>query len=492
MDTVLILLFVVILFVAALMLFRALVYGRVPALVEPAEISPVEGPLVAEHLAAVIRIPTISTEDPAARDADGPSAFDELHETLARMYPRLHGALRHETINRYSALYTWPGRRGDIEPVLLCAHIDVVPVEASSLPEWTHPPFEGAIADGFVWGRGALDMKGSAIALFESIEGLIRGGYTPERTLYLAIGHDEEIGGWNGASCIAQLLIERDEHLAAVFDEGGGIMTGVLAGVKPPVALVGVTEKGFASVELKVEGRPGHSSLPPRHTAIGVLSRAITRLESSPLPARTYLIRRMFEHLAPFLPGSLRLVLANNWLLGGLIRKRMEAAPATNALVRTTMAATIFNAGMKDNVLPAQARAVINCRLLPGDTVEGVLEHVRRSVNDEAVQANLTERPGWNPAPISETDGPVYDSLSRTIRQVFPECAVAPYLTTGATDSRHYLPMTPNIYRFIPVMMDNSLLNTMHGTNERISIEALARMVQFYTLLIKGWTEVSL
>ena len=483
--SVLIVVLVVLLFAAALMIFRAMMYGRVPDPVEAVESISVDGPVVAEHLASAVRLPTVSTADRSQIDY---AAFDDLRLALERMYPRVHAALSCEVVGEYSLLYTWPGRSSSLPPVLLCGHMDVVPADPSTLSEWTHPPFSGAIDGGYVWGRGALDMKSTVIAVMEAVEGLIKTGFQPERTVYLALGHDEEIGGLEGARAIASLLIDRGERLEAVLDEGGAMLLGTLPGIALPVALVGVAEKGYASLELKVEGRPGHSSMPPPHTAIGVLSRALTRLEASPMPPRLAMARLMFDQVGAFLPFGLRFALANSWLFGGALRRRLEASPATNALIRTTAAATIIEGGVKDNILPAQARAVVNCRLLPGDTRAAVLEHYRRAVNDEAVQISIPSGASWEPSLVSPVDSPVFGQLSRVIRQVFPEALVAPYLVSGATDSRHYQPLTENIFRFSPYTLDSELLRTIHGIDERIAIDALERMVQFYAQIIKTWT----
>jgi carboxypeptidase PM20D1 len=487
--SILIVLVVVLLFFAALLIFRATVFGRLPAPLETSAqpAGAVEAPVVAEHLAAAIRLQTVSDLD---RSRINLALFNNFHDTLERMYPRLHATLIREKVNEYSLLYTWVGRAAELEPAALLGHMDVVPIDPATQAEWTHPAFAGAIADGCVWGRGALDMKSTVISVMEAVEGLIKIGYQPERTLYLAFGHDEEIGGWQGARCIVQLLEKRGVRLAAVLDEGGAIMENILPGLALPVGMVGVGEKGHASVRLLVEGRPGHSSMPAAHTAIGVLARAITRLEAGPMPAHLNLARLMFTDLGAFLPFAQRLALANLWLFRKAITQKLQSAPTTNALLRTTLAATLIQGGVKDNVLPAEARAVINCRLFPGDSRETILEHIRKVVNDEAVQIDLPEESYWPPSPLSAVDSPIYQNLSRTIRQVYPDALVAPYLVAGATDSRYYTTLCDNVYRFSPYIMDSELLRTIHGINERIPVESLARMVQFYMQLIKSWTTV--
>lgn len=493
--SVLILLLVVLLFVAALLLFRATTFGRIPApLADDPDSSKAqfagaplpEAQTIAEHLSAAIRLETISAPDERGRVER--AAFESIHNLLTRMYPRLHAALKRERVNTFSLLYTWPGTAPELEPVVLCGHLDVVPSDPANLADWSHPPFSGDVAEGCVWGRGALDMKSTVITVLEAVENLLEIGYQPERTVYLALGHDEEVGGQQGARRIVELLTKRGVRLAAVLDEGGAIMQGMVPGVHLPVGLIGISEKGHASFELRVEGRAGHSSMPPRHTAIGVLARAITRVEANPMPARLYMARLMFTDLGAFLPFSLRLAFANDRLFGRLIRRRLSAAPSTNALIRTTFAATLVKGGVKDNILPALAQGVVNARLLPGDSVTETLDYLRRVINDEAVQIRLPDQAAWEASPLSPISGEPFASLSQAVRQVYPEAVVAPYLMAGATDSRYYTPLCSHVFRFSPYLLDADLLNTIHGPNERIPVDLLARMVAFYRAVILAWT----
>jgi carboxypeptidase PM20D1 len=483
--SVLIVLFVLLLFVAAVLIFRATLYGRVPEVVEAADPAPVDAAQVAEHLGAAIRQQTVSEGD---RSRIVTKNFDSLHAALERLYPLSHAALKRERVNDWSLLYTWPGRAPELEPALLCGHLDVVPVDPSTESEWTHGPFSGEVADGFVWGRGALDIKSTVIGLLEAVEALLKTGYQPERTLYLAFGHDEEIGGWMGARCIVDLLMERGVRLSAVLDEGGCVMEGMVPGVAVPVAMVGVAEKGHVSLELRVEGRPGHSAMPPRHTAIGVLARALARVEANPMPTRLSMTRLMYEELGAFLPFTMRLALANPGLFSGAIRKRMSANPTGSAFIRTTAAPTVIQGGVKDNILPAQARAVVNCRILPGDKVHHVVDHYRKVIDDEAVQISYKDEAAWEPSPVSPVDSPIYQNLTRTIRQIFPEAIASPYLVVGATDARYYTRICSSVYRFSPYGLTPELLKSVHGIDERIPVDMLERMVQFYAQLIKSWT----
>ncbi len=367
-------------------------------------------------------------------------------------------------------------------------HMDVVPVEPGTEGQWTQPPFEGRNADGYVWGRGALDDKASVVGLLEAVEQLLREGYQPRRTIYLAFGHDEEQGGPAGAPAIAALLGTRHVELEYVLDEGGAITDGILRGMSRPVAVLGTAEKGFVSVELTVAGTGGHSSAPPPQTAIGILSAAVGRLEAQQMPAQLKgVTEQMFAYVGPEMNFLPRVLLANMWLTRPLVVRQLQAAPHTNALLRTTTAATIFEGGVKDNVLPSRARAVVNFRILPGDTVAGVLEHVRRTIADERVQVEVLKTTTVSePSPVSGTDTPGYRVIERTIRELFPTVVVTPALVIGATDARHYTKLSPNVYRFLPAWLRPADLERIHGTNERISVENLAQFVKFYRQLIRN------
>ncbi len=470
------------LFVLAFALLRTASFARPIQSAPEVETLPVDGAAAAGHLADLLRCETISGEpgDPPPHEA-----LQALHACIKELYPRVHTQLSRETVNEYSLLYTWQGENPDLAPVLFAAHQDVVPAVAE---KWQKPPFSGAIEDGFVWGRGALDIKNQMMAVLESVEALLAAGYRPQRTVYLAFGHDEEIGGLNGARAIAALLKERGIDLWAVLDEGGTVVQGVLPGVASPVALVGVAEKGYLTIELTVEATPGHSSTPPDHSAIGILAAGIQRLENAPLPSRLDMVRPMFQAIGPAAPFMQQVAFANTWLLGGVVRKTLLSRPTTAATVRTTTAVTMIQAGVKDNVLPSQARAVVNFRLMPGDSIADVCEHARRAINDKRVQLRAIEDHAWEASPVSTTDGLAYDMLEKAILASFGSMPVAPYLVMGATDARYYSTICPNAYRFTPVLLDPVDLARIHGDDERISLEAVERMLIFFQHIIKAWT----
>lgn len=464
--------------------------ARMVSLQPPAEAGveiPVDAEGAAERLAGAVRIPTISHERVEETDT---AAFLALHAYLAESYPLLHAALTRETVADLSLLHTWEGVEPGLAPLVLMGHMDVVPVVPGTEGDWTHPPFSGAVVEGEVWGRGALDDKVSVVAVLEAVEALVAQGYRPRRTVYLAFGHDEEVGGVRGAAGIAALLQERGaEPYALVLDEGGAVVRGIIPGIEAPVALVGIAEKGYVNVELVVEGPGGHSSTPPAQTNIGILAAAIARLEADPFPARfAGASRRMFDYVAPEMPFAHRLAFANLWLTEPLVTRILLASPQTAAMVRTTTAVTMVEGGVKANVLPITARAVVNHRIVPGETRETVLERVRRVVADERVQARIAGEESVDPSPVSDTEGPAWRMLSRTIRQVMAnsDVVVAPYLVMGGTDAKWYSGRSDAVFRFLPAPVGPEVLELAHGTNERVSVEGLAASVRFFQQLIRN------
>ena len=436
----------------------------------------------AERLAGAVRIPTISHEDSAAFDAD---AFQRLHAFLETEFPRVHSQLRREIVGTHSLLYTWPGRNPSLEPILLMGHLDVVPVEAGTEDRWQQPPFSGRIADGFIWGRGAIDNKFTVLGTLEAVEMLLGEEFQPERTVYLAYGHDEEVGGTRGARHIAARLKGRGVRLEMVLDEGGVIGDGLLPGLSAPTALVGIGEKGFLSVELATQSAGGHSSVPPARSAVGILSEAVVRVERNPMPARVEgPTRQLFERVGPAFPFAQRLVFANLWATTPLVIRKLETSPTTNAMVRTTTAVTMFQAGTKENVLASRARAVINFRILPGDSKARVLEHVRNVVDDERVAVTSAGAFSAEPSAVSSTDSESFRMIERTIRSVAPGTMVAPYLVVVVTDARYYGDLSSNVFRFMPVQLAPADLARMHGTNERVAVQDYERAIRIYRQLI--------
>ena len=450
--------------------------------VAPAEPLAVDAAHAARTLAGLVEIPSVSPQDPADFDRD---AFARTHTYLAGRFPELHAVLERERVADWSLLYTWRGRDPTLRPILLAAHLDVVP--AINAGDWTHPPFAGVVEDGVVWGRGAIDDKGSVVALFTAVTALLAEGFQPERTVYFAFGHDEEIGGDEGAAAIASRLSSRGVSLEWVLDEGGAMTGGFLPGFERDVAVVGIAEKGSVAIALDLDAPGGHSSVPPPHTAIGDLSSAVVALEENPLPAGFDGVTDAFlDHLAPELPFRFRVVLANRWLFDPLLGRVFSGIPQLDAMQRTTTAVTIFDAGVKENILPPHARVIVNFRIHPRDRIETVRDHVRRVVANDRIRLQVGVRsPPRNPSAVSPVDGPAFATIAASIRAVFPGAAVVPYLVLGGTDARQYGGLTQNVYRFLPFRLDTDSMRLLHGTDERVSAENLARGVVFYAELLR-------
>jgi carboxypeptidase PM20D1 len=436
----------------------------------------------AERLAQAIRFATVSPEDGGERDRE---AFLELGAFLEQVFPLTHRALEREVIGDLSLLYTWRGADPTLKPILLSAHLDVVPVPAESEPHWSHPPFDGRIADGFIWGRGALDDKSAVLGILEAVERLLADGFRPGRTIHLAFGHDEERGGDEGAAIIARLLRARGVRLQYVLDEGLVIGNGLVPGVPRPTAMIGVAEKGRVVLELLARGPRGHASMPPSRSAIGALARAVERLESNPMPASLRSpMRELFQCLAPEMEMLRRIAFSNLDVFGSFVTRELGRSARTNATIRTTMALTITSAGTKANVLPGEARAVVDARILPGDTVADVVAHVRLVLDDPAIEIRVSD--AHEPSPVAPIEGPGFRTLAGALREVFPEALVVPGLLVAGTDSKHYVPLSEAVYRFRPFPMAPDDLARFHGVDERIGVEDYARFITFYAEVLRN------
>lgn len=434
-----------------------------------------------ERLSQAIGFRTITADTEASST---PPALADLQRFLNQSYPLVAKHLPVEVVAGHALLYTWRGRQPDLPPVILSAHQDVVPANDPS--GWTHPPFAGEVADGSIWGRGALDDKSGLIGILEAVESLLARDLAPRRTIYLAFGDDEEGGALdNGASAIARALAERGVANATVLDEGGWIYEEI-PGVTEHVALIGIAEKGYLSLQLSVAGAGGHSSIPPNETAIGILARAVDAVERHPMPARLDGgAAALFDTLAPEMSFGMKLLFANQWLTRPLILRELAKQPATNATIRTTTAPTMLRAGDKENVLPASATAVVNFRLLPGDSPGDVLTHVQAAIADARVTVTPYHQTGIDASPVSSATSHDFQAIGRAIRTVMPNVLVAPYLTLGATDGRRYQDVATNIYRFLPIDQPGATA-LLHAPDEHIEIPVYLKMIRTYGAIIQS------
>lgn len=465
----------------AIMAWRASGRTSEQAAVAPAPKIDIDLDAAAKRLAGAVRIKTISWDGKPDASAN---EFLALHDYLEKTFPAAHRAMKREKVGQFSLLYTWQGTDAALKPIMLMAHQDVVPIAPGTEQNWQHEPFSGDIADGFVWGRGAWDDKSNLLALLEAVEKLAASGAQPRRTIYIASGHDEEVGGPRGATAIAKLLDQRGVKLEFVIDEGMIVTTGVVPGVSKPVALIGLAEKGSATVSISAEGAPGHSSMPPARSRIGEVAEAVAKLETSQMPSRLQgVARESLEALAPEMGGLNRLILSNLWVAEPVARAALSKSAAASAMMRTTTALTVFNAGEKSNVLPAKAEALVNFRLAPGDSIESVMQHVRYTIGNPLLKT-ATVGVAREASPVSPSDSEAYRLIARTIRETMPEAVIAPGLVIAGTDSRQMSGLTTNVYRFLPVRAGPGDLARFHGTNERIGVENYAEVIRFFHRLI--------
>ncbi|XP_069560458.1 N-fatty-acyl-amino acid synthase/hydrolase PM20D1.2 [Brachyistius frenatus] len=436
------------------------------------------------HFKEAVRIPTVSLSQTDINT----TALLEFDKLLRKAFPTVFSSslVQHELVANYSHLFRVRGSQPDLVPYILLAHIDVVP--ASESDGWEVPPFSAKEIDGFIYGRGTLDDKSPLMGILQALEYLLIKGYAPRRGFYIGFGHDEEVGGNQGAMNIVRLLKQRGVQLSFVLDEGLAVLDGIIAGLEGPAALIGISEKGQATVKLSVSVAPGHSSMPPRETSIGILAAAVKRLEDNPMPNLFGYgpEHDTFEQLAHKFKLPLKFILSNLWLFNPLLTRVLERKPDTNAFVRTTTAVTMFNAGVKVNVLPSLAEAYVNLRIHSAQSLQEVLDLIQTTIGDQRVKMELIN--GFDPLPVSSADEKSFgfQIIKKTVLDRFPTVTVAPGICIGNTDSRHFKDLTDNIYRFSPSWFKPGDPQRFHGINERISKKTYEDMILFYVSLIQN------
>jgi carboxypeptidase PM20D1 len=473
---------------AALLIMAVLVVLRTvtvsaPAVPEAAPPVQVDANFAARHLSESIRIQTVSYGD-GVKEKEKEAALDAMQTWMERTYPAFHEAAGPEKFN-HSLLFTWIGTNPNLPPVLVMAHMDVVPVVPGTEKDWMHAPFSGDIAGGFVWGRGAIDDKGQLISILEAAERLAISGFQPQRTIMFAFGEDEEVGGAKGNASIAKALQSRGTHFAWVLDEGSSVLTEPYPGVRRPVALIATAEKGFVTLELTAHGQGGHAARPSDDLALARLSTAILNVVGHPFTSDLDDIQRAkLAVLTPLAPFPQRLVLANLWLTKPLVISTMSANPESAASLHTTISPTMLNAGVKENVIPPTAQAVINFRLHPRDSIRSVSDHVKSAIGDAKVDIAEREETISEATKVVDTNSPAFATISNLVTETFG-VPVAPEIMTGATDSRHYLPIADAVLRFRPFQTEPADVARVHGTNERLAVSNLGPAIGFYTRLIQ-------
>ncbi len=432
-----------------------------------------------EKLQALIRIPTVSYPDWSLVDTAG---FDALLAEMERQFPVLHERLELTRIDTHGLLFHWPGRSAE-RPVVLMAHLDVVPVDDGA--PWRYPAFGAEIHDGAIWGRGTLDDKGQAVAICEAVETLLEADFVPAQDIWLSFGCNEEVSG-TAAPLAVEELRRRGVQPWFVMDEGGAVAAEAFPGVAVPIGVVGVTEKGVTSLELRVDGRGGHASTPARNGPTVRLAKALARLDRHQMGASVpdptlELLRRM----APHASAALKPLMANAARLRPLLTRALIAAgPEPAAMTRTTFAITTLSGSPAINVIASTARAGVNIRIMVGDTVSGVLDHVRKTIGDDQVQVEVVDEN--EPSPISPyLDDEAFGLIESTITEVFPDAIAAPYVMMAATDARFFTAICSRVYRFAPFRMTKAQRESIHSYDEHLGVDAFVDGVRWYQCLIE-------
>ncbi len=438
-----------------------------------------------EHLSAAIRFKTISSRDASLVDWN---EFDAFHKYLDEAYPLITKNLEKEIIPPANLIYRWKGKRSDLDPVALLAHQDVVPVSEGTEDDWTHPAFDGVDDGEFIWGRGALDMKNHLICVMEAVEALLEDGFTPERDVYLLFGDNEEVvaNKENGAMDIMNTLKARGVHLDAVLDEGGAMLPVNIPGVinNKYLAGIGLAEKGYADIEIVVNAKGGHSSQPPKHTALGKMADVIKDLENNQFKAAfSENMKFLFESIARNCTYPVRLITCNIKALYPLLLQVCKLIPPAACMTRTTTGITMAEGSPAANVLPQRAAITVNFRAMPGTSTRDIVDHIKKVVRNKDIEVNVLN--SKEASKFSPMDSRSYKIIERLCKSIEPNSVVSPFMVMGGTDAYHYEAICENIYRYAPFKVDTSLLLCTHGTNERIPISAMSDALVFFKNYIR-------
>ena len=404
--------------------------------------------------------------------------FERLHQVLEKQYPLIHGTLHKQIVGKASLLYHWLGTNRNLKPLMLMAHIDVVPI--GDVNQWTHGPFSGEVDEGYIWGRGTADTKCLITAQMDAIEELLAEGFQPEQDVYLFYGHNEEIvaaGDQSGATKAMEYLRNAGITLGCVVDEGGSVISGSTMGIQQPIAVIGVSEKGSLNVSLTVKDKGGHSSTPEKTTALTRVARAAIVVEENPMPTRLLpTVAELMKTVAPYM-GVLKPLLLNPNQTWPMLQKALAQRATTNAMIRTTFAVTMAQGSAQANVLPEKASMVVNCRILPGDTVETTLEYIRNLVSKEIEVEKIS---GKDPSPVSPTNTPLFGLIRELAKEITPNALVTPYLVMGGTDSAKFYPICEAVYRFSPFYFDEKTMTGVHSVNEKLKVDGFRAAIDFY------------
>lgn len=435
-----------------------------------------------KRLSRGIQIETVSYPERSLMDQ---KAFNLMKTLISSEYRDLFTKMEEIQIEAEAMVYCWKGKTSK-EPLLLTAHLDVVPVNPEQIDNWSYDPFSGAIEEGYIWGRGTLDIKSQAFAILEALSALKKEGFQPQTDIYIAFGMDEEIGGEMGAQKVSEHFQKEGISFGMVLDEGGAVTENSLKGIQRPIGVIGVGEKGQMNVEIIAKSMGGHASMPTSKDPLVRLMKAGVFLDKHPFPLRLVdPVRQMLLRLAPHMSFGERFILANLFLFKPLFLKIFQKSKTGNAMLRTTMAYTMIYGSSAPNVLPQEAKWNINMRLLHGDSPETAEQRLREQL--QSFDVSLVKKRWDPPSKLSSTEGKAFALLERVIRTHFEDAIITPYLMMAGSDALHYEKNASYVYRFSPYQIEDKELSKMHGNDECISISNYLRMIQFYGTLLKNW-----
>lgn len=434
----------------------------------------------AGDLSRMIQCNTVNGRELDADDVD--ARFADYRAVLEQLFPLTHGRLSRTLIGN-AMLMKWKGADPSRGAVVLVGHSDVVPAAG----EWEHPPFGGEIADGRVWGRGAMDNKGALCAIFEAVETLLADGFVPPCDVYIASSCNEEIMG-GGAPSTIDYLTKQGVKLDLVIDEGGAVIQSPMPGLSGNYAMIGITEKGYGDVRFTARSNGGHSSTPPKGTPLARLAAFVHEVERKP-PFKKKIsgpVRQMFEALAPDMSFPYRLIFGNLWLFAPLLKIVLPKISAqAGALLNTTCAFTMAQGSEAPNVIPESASVTANLRFVHHQPRGESLAALKKAA--ERYDLEMEVLYAGDCSPIVDTESEQYRFVRRCIRETFPEAGVAPYMMLGSTDARHYAKVCQNAIRFGPTILSPEQLASMHARNENLNVDALARAVDFYRCVLRNY-----
>lgn len=441
---------------------------------------------IIKDMCDIIKCRTVSYVDESKIDKE---QFKNLRLLLKQRFPLIYKHCQYFEVGKTGLIHKIKGKDGnENHGCVLMAHYDVVPANEE---EWDFPPFAGDVVDGFVRGRGTLDTKGTFCSCMEAVELKLKEGWLPNENLFLCFSGEEEISG-NSCPDMVEWFSKQKIEVDFVLDEGGAVVDNVFPGVEKQCAMIGTAEKGFANVDIVVEGNAGHASAPPRQTAVGLAGKIAAEIEKHSCKAEyTSPVKEMLKNMSRNnTKGILKFVfgcLAITKPLVNAISKKLGGE--LNAMLHTTCALTMLEGSKAYNVLPSMAKIGMNLRLLGSDTVDKATarlkKYAEKAVGKDA-KVTVMVKAYSNPSRESDTKCDAYQKLYDAVHATWPDVIISPYLMMAGSDSRHYCKITDKVYRFSGMFMTKEERGMIHGKNERISCETLIKTVEFYTNVIEN------